>query len=254
MKRILNPELLVLSSEHFEFYRSKKIGVVHVKGPIYEIATDLVLKHKFFELFRNAEANSEISVLAIVTSPSVLGEEGYDQYMKSIAAMGEMELLGYREENALAQFARLIYCLKKVVVAGFGGSVVGQFLGGILPADYRIATESTIISFPHVRYETPPPAALAHFLPHFVGTAKSWRIIAEGKPISATDALELGLVDTIVPDELLVEACMNKVRELADVSPRVVEMLKASRKIDLQGLDDRSRIESELLCTRLHRA
>jgi enoyl-CoA hydratase len=254
MKRILNPELLVLSSEHFEFYRSKQIGVVHVKGQIYEIATDLVLKHKFFELFRNAEANNDITVLAIVTSPSLLGEESYDKYMQSIAGMSELELLGYREENALAQFARLIYSLKKVVVAGFGGSVIGQFFGAILPADYRIATASTVISFPHVRYQTPPPAALSHFLPHFVGTAKSWRLIAEGKPVSATTALDLGLVDNIVADELLVDECLQKAKELSNVSSRVVEMLKSSRNIDLQGLDDRSRIESELLCTRLHRA
>lgn len=247
MNRILKPELLVHSNEHFEFYKDEGIGIIHVKGYIYEIATDLDLKHKFFEIFRVAEASTGIAALVIVSGRSVMGEGGYAQYRESIAGTNKMEVLGYREENALAQFARLIYSLRKFVVAGFGGSVIGQFLGVILSADYRIAAESTVLSFPHVKYETPPPAALAHFLPHFVGTTESWRLISEGKPITAKAALELGLTDEVVTDDRLVEECIRKAKQLAETPSRVVEMLKASKRIDLHGLDERCRIESELL-------
>ena len=241
-----NEDAPLPAGRYFRSHREDAVEFLLITGNLFDMATDLALKETFFAAIRRAGTDPTVRVLLLVAGRDALGEARYGQFATALAQQGEAEILVHREENALCQFARLACGLEKLVVAGFGGSVIGQFLGAALATDYRIAAESTVFSFPHVRYETPPPAALAHFLPQYTGTAKAWQVMLGGKPISAAAASKLGLVDEIVPDDQLMEACVRKAKELAEVSPRVVTMWKRSKAVDLHGLDARSQVEAEL--------
>jgi|GEM_PF-2374321 len=234
------------SNRCFTFYRDETVGIVHITGDIFDVATNLLLKEQFFGMIRRAGVIPEIRVLLLVAEPDALGEARYSKFRTAIAGNVEAANLLYREENALSQFARLVYSTKRIVVAGFGGSVIGQFLGAILAAEHRIAAASTVFSFPHVRNETPPPAVLAHLLPHYVGTARAWELMMAGESISATTASELGLINEVVPDEDLLSECIRKAKELAEISPHAMAMFKRSKAIELRGLDERCKLEGEL--------
>ncbi len=235
-----------VSGPGFDIYRDDTVGIVHVKGSIIELATDLALKERFFGAIIRVSLNPALRAILFVGDRDALGEDEYERFVRSHESDPEAWTLMSREDNGLSQFARLVYGLEKLVVAGVHGSVIGQFLGAILAADFRIATEGTIFSFPHIPYETPPPAALAHFLPQYVGTAKAWKLMMRGKLLAGREALELGLVDEIVPDEVLVRESILRARSLATMSPRSIALTKKSRKIELQGLDLRCETESNL--------
>jgi enoyl-CoA hydratase/carnithine racemase len=235
-----------VSGPGFDIYRDHAVSVIHIKGPILALATDLTHKEQFFGAIVRASLSPSIRVLLFVSDRNALGEDEYAEFAQSVANDPDAWMLLSREDHALSQFARLVYSTEKLVVAGVHGSVIGPFLGAILAADFRIATEGTTFSFPHIPYETPPPAALAHFLPQYVGTGRAWQMMMNGKLIMGQAAFEMGLVDEIVPDELLLSECIEKAKALTIISPRSVALAKKSRKIELQGLDQRCETESLL--------
>jgi enoyl-CoA hydratase/carnithine racemase len=241
-----NTDFVDVSGPGFDIYRDDMVGVIHIKGPIFALATDLVHKERFFGAILRASLSPSLRVLLFVSDRNALGEDEYAQFARSLANDPDAWTLISREDNALCQFAHLVYSTEKLVVAGVHGSVIGPFLGAMLAADFRIATEGTVFSFPNIPYETPPPAVLAHFLPQYVGTGKAWQMMMNGKLIMGQAAFEMGLVDEIVADEVLLSKSIEKAKALTIISPRSVALAKKSRKIELQGLDQRCETESLL--------
>ena len=157
---------------------------------------------------------------------------------------GEMNL--FREENALSQFIQLMCEFEKIAVSGVRGSVVGAFLGAILATDHRITTDNTVFSFPHIRYQMPPQGALAFFLPKYVGIMKAKKILLSGDSLSATQALELGLVDEIVTDDSFEQGCIKAAKKILRVPSSVVSMTKHLMQCDLKGLATYFEMEAKL--------
>ena len=233
-------------SEFLESYVDEMVGVINLKDKVFEIATDLSLKKAFFDKIHLANLLPEIEVLLILSSKSAMGEEKHAQFMKTIVESfnGEMNL--FREENALSQFIQLMCGFEKIVVSGVRGSVVGAFLGAILATDHIITTDNTVFSFPHIRYQMPPQGALAFFLPKYVGIMKAKKILLSGDSLSATQALELGLVDEIVTDESFEQGCIKAAKKISRVPSSVVSMTKHLMQCDLKGLATYFEMEAKL--------
>jgi len=148
---------------------------------------------------------------------------------------GEISLI--REEIALSQFIQLMCGYEKIVVSCVRGSVVGAFLGIILSTDVRIASENTVFSFPHIRYEMPPRGALAFFLPRYVGMARAKRILLSGVSLSAAEAHELGLVDEVVSDGVFEDKCLGIAKKMPRIPPSVVGATKRLMGSDMKNLE-----------------
>jgi enoyl-CoA hydratase/carnithine racemase len=96
-----------------------------------------------------------------------------------------------------------------------------------LPADIRIASETAKFGFVFTRRGLVPEACSTWFLPRIVGisTALEWTMGA--KMVSATEALERGLVREVVPvDQVLDRAIEVAVELTAGTSPVSVAMTR----------------------------
>ncbi|MBO6552713.1 MAG: enoyl-CoA hydratase/isomerase family protein [Roseitalea sp.] len=80
----------------------------------------------------------------------------------------------------------------------------GVALGGgaelMLACRYRIAAPDTKIGLPEVTLGVVPGAGGTQRLPRFVGLGTALDMIANGKPVGALDAQEMGLVDAVADD------------------------------------------------------
>jgi enoyl-CoA hydratase/carnithine racemase len=246
MARILGESRFESSGEYFETHIDEAVGVIDLKGNVFEMATDLPLKETFFSKIRSANLRPEIKVLLITSGGSALGEEKYVQFDRSIRESTDGPTKFLREENALSQYIRLIYGSDKIVVSGVRGSVVSAFLGAILAADYRVASESTLLSFLHLKYEMSPQGGLGFFLPRYLGVAKARKILYSGAPISAAEAYELGLVDDVVADHLYESKCMEIAKRMSQVPTGIVRLTKRLIRGNLSELDTYLKMESEL--------
>ena len=92
-------------------------------------------------------------------------------------------------------------CAKPVVCAihgtGFGGG-----LEVAMACHYRIAAPDAQVGQPEVKLGLIPGAGGTQRLPRLAGIAKAVEMCALGDPVSASEALKFGIVDTIVDGDL----------------------------------------------------
>ena len=107
----------------------------------------------------------------------------------------------------------------KPVVAAIHGTALGGGLEVALACHYRIAVGSAKLGLPEVKLGLLPGAGGTQRLPRLVGIGAALRIAALGSPISASEALELKLIDRQAGEGSLNEEAAALARELAAVRP-----------------------------------
>lgn len=225
------------SGSYFDSYRDDVVGVINLKGDVFEMATDLALKEAFFGKIRSAYRLPEIKVLLILSGESALGEERYIEFEKALKGSGDNKMKIFLEENALCQYIRLISSSEKIVISAVRGSVIGAFLGTILSTDYRIASESTLFSFIDVKHEVLPQGALSYFLPRYAGITNTKKMLFSCDSISASKACELGLVDEVMREDGFEKRCVEVASKMSQIPMGIVRLTKRIIKGDLQGLE-----------------
>lgn len=108
-------------------------------------------------------------------------------------------------EPGLAVVIDAIEASVKPVVAAIHGSALGGGLEVALGAHYRLATASAKLGLPEVALGLLPGAGGTQRLPRLVGIPAALDMIVSGSPISGAKALDIGLVDKIVPEASLIE-------------------------------------------------
>lgn len=88
----------------------------------------------------------------------------------------------------------------KVVVAAIGGHCLGGGLEIALCCDVRVAAEGTYnIGLPEVTLGVLPGTGGTQRLPRLIGRQKAFDLMLLGAPVQPAKALELGIVDAVVP-------------------------------------------------------
>jgi 3-hydroxyacyl-CoA dehydrogenase len=103
----------------------------------------------------------------------------------------------------------------KPVVAAIHGTALGGGLEVALCAHFRIAASSARLGLPEVNLGLLPGGGGTQRLPRVVGVAKALEMVTSGRHVSAGEALEIGLVDKIVPDTELRTAALDFALEMA---------------------------------------
>lgn len=106
--------------------------------------------------------------------------------------------------------------LEVPIVAALNGLVLGGGLEFALASDVRVAEPKARLGLPETTLGMLPGAGGTVRLPRLVGVAKAIEMISSGKPISANEALDSGLIDELAPAEALVERAI----ELARTRPK----------------------------------
>ncbi|WP_417843266.1 3-hydroxyacyl-CoA dehydrogenase NAD-binding domain-containing protein [Thalassospira sp.] len=92
--------------------------------------------------------------------------------------------------------------LQVPLVAALHGTVLGGGLEIALGCHYRIAVASTKLGFPEVQLGLIPGAGGTVRTPRLIGAQHACTLIAEGKPVSAAQAQDWGLIDQIADQDL----------------------------------------------------
>jgi 2-(1,2-epoxy-1,2-dihydrophenyl)acetyl-CoA isomerase len=105
--------------------------------------------------------------------------------------------------------------LTKPVIACLNGIAVGGGLSLALACDLRIAAASARLMSGYASVGLAADGGATHFLPRLVGSARAAELLFSSDAIDAQRALDLGLVNRVVPDDDLEEATMEWAAELA---------------------------------------
>ncbi|MGV9709133.1 enoyl-CoA hydratase-related protein [Gordonia sp. NPDC003424] len=121
---------------------------------------------------------------------------------------------------------RIFESLKPVVIAVNGPSA-GVGVTMTLPADARIASDDAKFGFVFTKRGLVPEACSTWFLPRLVGLPTALRWTLGARMVSATEALEAGLVQQVVPKDSVVDTAIAVAREMtADSAPVSVALTR----------------------------
>jgi enoyl-CoA hydratase/carnithine racemase len=210
-----------------ELERRGPIAVVRLNRPDRLNAFTFEIRDRIIEVFDECDADDSVRAI-VLTGAGRAFCAGAD-----LAAGGDTFVLDDDPETGGApadsggEVSLRIYRSTKPVVAAINGPAAGVGVTMSLPADIRIASETAKFGFVFTRRGLVPEACSTWFLPRIVGisTALEWTMGA--KMVSATEALERGLVREVVPVDQVLDRAIEVATELTSgTSPVSVAMTR----------------------------
>lgn len=124
--------------------------------------------------------------------------------------------------------------IPRPVIAAIRGFALGGGMELALACDLRVASDRARLGQPEILLGIIPGAGGTQRLPRLIGPARAKELVWTGRQVKADEALAIGLVDRVVPDDSVEETAIAWATELA--SGAVAAMGLAKRAID-DGLD-----------------
>jgi 2-(1,2-epoxy-1,2-dihydrophenyl)acetyl-CoA isomerase len=136
--------------------------------------------------------------------------------------------------------------MPKPVVAAVQGAAAGFGLSLVLAADLALAAEDAVFTSGYIHLGTSPDGAMTATLPRIVGLKQAAELMLLGERFDARRALELGLVNRIVPAEKLAVEAATLAARLAAGPKQAYGRTKALLQATLgDGFDAQLRRETE---------
>jgi len=185
------------------------IGTIRLNRPPVNALNDQVTEE--LAVAARAAAGSDEVRAVIVYGGGKIFAGGADITVMAEAGYAEMALRSARLQEAVG----LIAPIPKPVVAAITGYALGGGLELALAADFRVAGERVRVGQPEILLGVIPGAGGTQRLPRLVGPAKAKDIVFSGRMLTAAEALAIGLVDQVVPDDSVYQAALDMVKRYA---------------------------------------
>lgn len=120
----------------------------------------------------------------------------------------------------------VLHQLDTPTICALNGGAAGYGLDLALGCDVRIAAESAKLNPGFAKRGILPESGGTWLLPRILGYAKAAEVAFTGRTLLAKEALELGLVNRVVPDTELPQATAELAGEIAANAPLAVRAIK----------------------------
>jgi enoyl-CoA hydratase len=179
--------------------------------------------------FHEFEANDAIRSIIITSS----GESAFC----AGADLNEMKGADYKTALDLksAKLFAKIANGTKITIAAINGAAVAGGLELTLACDFRIALPHATFSFPETKLGLIPAAGGTQRLPAIVGVGRAKELILAGRIWDTSTALQYGLLNEVVEDNLLAAAQQwsNAVAKLDPLASKLAKQAMASDDSEL---------------------
>ena len=139
-----------------------------------------------------------------------------------------------------------IHRMRQPVIAAVQGAAVGAGFGVALAADIRIAGASAQFVIGAVRIGlSAGECGISYHLPRLIGAGRAFEIMLTGRPVSAGEALAIGLATQVVDDSALLDEALATARMIAANAPYSSKHTKQVMWANLEAPSVDSAIELE---------
>ncbi len=158
-----------------------------------------------------------------------------------IAFMQNLTAMEARAFGALGQAAfRKLEAMEKPSIAAVNGFALGGGCELAMACDFRIATTSAKFGQPEVGLGITPGFGGTQRLPRLVGPGMAKQMLYTADIIDANEALRIGLVNSVVAPEELMDFVKKIAKRIYSKAPVAVRLSKAAANEGLQVDIDRS--------------
>jgi enoyl-CoA hydratase/carnithine racemase len=165
-------------------------------------------------------AGADMSLLSAVAEHG-LGDQGREQVLHDDVNRREGVPLDFQKKYSYFP------AVGKPVIAAINGPVVGLGLVIALYCDLRLASDAARFSTTFAKRGLIAEYGMAWMLPRIVGLPNALDLLFSARTIDAAEALRMGLVNRIFPQEPFLDKVHEYAGELAStVSPRSLRIIK----------------------------
>lgn len=120
------------------------------------------------------------------------------------------------------------------VIAAVNGFALGGGAVLALACDIRMAAQSAKFGFPEVKVGAFASGSGTQRLPRLVGRGQALDLLMTGRTIDAQEALRIGLVEYLVPDDELLDQALELASKIAANAPLAVSASKHCVRVGLR--------------------
>jgi enoyl-CoA hydratase len=212
---------LKMSLEFLTCDIEQHVAVVTINRPPVNPLNSKVFK-ELVTVFNELEENSQVRVIILTGSGEKAFVAGAD-----INEMADLDLVGMMNMNRVSREAfSKIENASKPVIAAINGLALGGGLELALACDLRICSEKAKFAFPEVGLGIIPGGGGTQRLQKIVGQGIAKELLYFGDMFDANRALELHIVNKVVPGEELLATAKQWAEKLAQKPPVALRMLK----------------------------
>src|ERR1700730_4847378 len=187
------------------------VGLIQLNRPEKMNAIGAVTRKQLGDAIKQLESYDALRVVVLTGSGRAFCSGADVTEMAQDGGMRSPEDVGKVLRNEYMPMLTRLRTMPKPVIAAMNGPAVGIGASYALACDIRIAVPEAYLLEAFVNIGLAPDGGVSWLLPRMAGTGVAYEMFFTGKPLSATDAHRLGIINRIVPADRL-EA---EVRELA---------------------------------------
>lgn len=198
-----------------------KIAIVTVNRPEVRNALNAATWRELELLISQLENDDEVRVVIITGAGDKAFVAGAD--VKSLRERSALETFAGENQRILNRLEGL----DKVTIAAINGYALGGGCELAMACDIRIAVEQAKLGQPELNLGFLPGAGGTQRLTRLVGPGKAKELILTGEPVSAHEALQIGLINKVVPASELMSSAKDMARKILAKGPLAAKFAKA---------------------------
>jgi 3-hydroxyacyl-CoA dehydrogenase len=214
-----NPTMTAINAVT-DLTREGDIAVLTINSPPVN-ALSAEVRNGLRDGVQRAEADPDVkAVIVICAGRTFIAGADIAEFGKAAKGATMLELQSMLESGP------------KPVVAAVHGTVLGGGFELALMCHYRVAVPSAKFGFPEIKLGLIPGAGGTQRLPRLAGVEAAIEVILSGAPFAAKQALEWGVVDTLVEEGRLREGALAFARKVIDTPMPLRKIRDLNDKID----------------------
>jgi 2-(1,2-epoxy-1,2-dihydrophenyl)acetyl-CoA isomerase len=187
------------------------VGLIQLNRPEKMNAIGAVTRKQLGDAIKQVERDDAVRVVVLTGSGRAFCSGADVTEMAQEGGMRSPEDVGNVLRNEYMPMLTRLRTMPKPVIAAMNGPAVGIGASYALACDIRIAVPEAYLLEAFVNIGLAPDGGVSWLLPRMAGTGVAYEMFFTGKPLSATDAPRLGIINRLVPADRL----ETEVRELA---------------------------------------
>lgn len=190
---------------------------------------------------RRAEADREVRAVILTSALPGMFSGGMD--LRMVAEGDAQDLRAFVTKFYIGTMD-IQYVMTKPTIAAVNGPARGAGMTLSITSDVILAADDIDLGYPEIDVGVIPAIHYVH-LPRQISRHKAFELLFTGKPISAQEAVSLGIINHAVPRDELMARAFAMAQEFAGKSPTIMALGRQSF-MRANDLDYRRNVENQI--------
>lgn len=228
-----------------------RVAIITLNRPEVNNAINEAMLSPWVDALEECRINNDVAVIIVTGAGDAFCRGGDTTKLGAHTLPSPLEIKEQFWER-LHRIPKKLAEIDKPVIAAVNGLASGAGVDVSLQCDIRFAARSANFRVSYTAFGLVPGNGGTYFLPRIVGEAKALELFWSAEPISAEEALDIGMVNQVFEDHEFMQRCLEFAHGIAERAPLAMKLVKRavrqSLAMDLNTHLDM--ISSHMLLTR----